>query len=252
MVPTELASTHLKTQSLGSQVTAFFEARMTAGALQPGDRLPSERGIAELLDVSRVSARQGLYELELRGLIERRHGRAATVIGPSVAKQNLLGVFSQEEREIAEVIDLRQSFEPSVAMRAAERATPANLDVLTKILEKSSAELSVEESVRLDREFHRQIAIASQNSLLETLIVTTADWMQNVREKSHKTYAGRDESIRGHRRILDAITSRDPVAAEQAMRDHIEVLKISSNSDMSADEQLHTPLTEEQENTNDR
>ncbi|RIJ76451.1 FadR family transcriptional regulator [Nakamurella silvestris] len=133
----------------------------------------------------------------------------------------MLGIFDESARQLLEVVDLREAFEPAVAGRAAERATPADLARLTEILAASHPDLSPEESASLDREFHLQIAVASQNSLLVSLANVTADWLQDVRTESHQTRTGRAESCAGHREILDAISKRDADRAHLAMAEHV-------------------------------
>lgn len=211
----------VRPRALGSQVTAHFERLIASGELKAGDKLPPERQIAEALDVSRTTVRDGLYELALKGVIDRRPGRGAVIQEPSSNSTNMLGIFDESARQLLEVVDLREAFEPAVAGRAAERATPADLARLTEILAASHPDLSPEESASLDREFHLQIAVASQNSLLVSLANVTADWLQDVRTESHQTRTGRAESCAGHREILDAISKRDADRAHLAMAEHV-------------------------------
>src|SRR5690242_18561943 len=149
---------------LSASVAAQIEEMVTSGQLQNGRRLPSERRLAELLSVSRGSVREAITELEVKGLVTRRPGSGTHIrrpphslfTGPIVSGANL------SDRETTELLDLREAIEPGIAARAAERATPADVEeirALARAFESSGAD--VERRMRLDAEFHQAIARAA-------------------------------------------------------------------------------------------
>lgn len=82
---------------LYQRIASSFAARIASGALKVGDRLPSERQIAENLGASRMTARQALKLLERRGLVETRTGRGAFVTPPQIEQQlSTLRGFTEE------------------------------------------------------------------------------------------------------------------------------------------------------------
>lgn len=207
--------------SVSTEVAAYLERLVHAGELAPGDRLPPEREIAQRLGVSRASVRDAMHELALKGLAERRPGRGTVVLDKGDHVSPLLGALSQPRRRLVEVADLRQVCEPSVAERAAERATRGDLLRLDDTLRRSSPDLGVTAAVKLDEEFHSQVAQATQNPLLVALVDVMHDWLRDFRRSSHSTRKGRSASIDGHRRIYQAVTAGDQEEAYAAMRDHI-------------------------------
>ncbi|HEX6444394.1 MAG TPA: FadR/GntR family transcriptional regulator [Streptosporangiales bacterium] len=207
--------------SVSTEIVSFLEQLLRSGGLRPGDRLPPEREIAAQLGVSRASVRDAMHELALKGLTERRPGRGTVVLDTTSNVSPLLGALQEGERRFVEITDLRQVCEPSVAERAAERATSADLLRLDDTLRRSSPDLGVRAAVLLDEEFHSRIAEATQNPLLVALVDVMQGWLHDFRRSSHATRAGRAKSIEGHRRIHAAVQARDAQAAYAAMREHI-------------------------------
>lgn len=210
-----------KLRHVSVDITSHIERLIASGELAPGEKLPPERELAEKLGTSRSSVREAMYELTLKGLVERKPGRGTTVVGVHSNTLQLLGAMNNSQRAILEVVDLRDVFEPLVAARAAERATPASLRQLKAILDRTQDSLTPASSVSLDEEFHLGIARATQNSLLVTLANITSEWLREARYKSHATKAGRRASLQGHQKIYDAIQRRDGVAATAAMAAHL-------------------------------
>jgi GntR family transcriptional repressor for pyruvate dehydrogenase complex len=114
--------------------------------LAPGDRLPSERELAEQLGVSRPSVRQALKVLTSLGVLEQRHGSGTYIKSPvkdPVASLRL-AQFDTGDEGLADVSDLRASIDALAMRLAAERATPDDLDRLERFLAERAGELRSE------------------------------------------------------------------------------------------------------------
>lgn len=208
-----------RSRSVSGEVGAYLE-RLIAAELAPGDRLPTERILAERLDVSRTSVREAMRELEQRRLIARSPGRGTTVLAPSDAAREL-GGLEIGGAEQADVAELRLVVEPQIAALAAARATDTDLVLLERTLADSHAGLTPAESLALDMRFHLELAAAARNPLLVSLCDLTNTWVADVRARSHRTRAGRRSSVEWHRRLYDAVAAGDSDAASQAMVDHL-------------------------------
>ena len=94
--------------------------------LRPGDKLPSERELAELLRVSRSSIRDAIRSLELVGLVEPRQGAGTVVREVSAASiiNPLANVLVRKRQLVSELLDFRKMLEPPLAARAAAHASP--------------------------------------------------------------------------------------------------------------------------------
>jgi DNA-binding FadR family transcriptional regulator len=192
-----------------------------------GTRLPPERELAAALGVSRTSLRDALQQLELKGLIDRRPGRGTVIVGSQSRdlSGDLLAKLSGEERNLREVMDLRATIEPPVAARAAARATAQNIRRMRELqAEIESPVTSPERRTEMDVAFHNEIARATHNPLLVRLVETASEWFEPSRHLAVQTATRRKATIAAHRQILAAIEAHDSVAAELAMRDHLDAV----------------------------
>jgi GntR family transcriptional repressor for pyruvate dehydrogenase complex len=208
-------------RTIGDEVAARLEKLIVVGDLKPGDRLPSERALSASLNVSRASLREAMHELEAKYLIERRPGRGTTVLPAPRHVTSLYSEVAGKDREVREVTELRECVEPRLARFAALRATEANLIALANVLAEAEGDLSPEESLRLDLEFHLLVGQAADSNLMASLITLMASWTRSTREMSHSTARARISSYRGHQSILEALTACDADAAEAAMVAHL-------------------------------
>jgi GntR family transcriptional regulator, transcriptional repressor for pyruvate dehydrogenase complex len=211
--------------------------RLILKKLQPGDKLPSERELAELLHVSRSSIRDAIRSLELMGMVEPRQG-AGTIVKEisSESLTNPLANALKHKRElIGELLDFRMMLEPQLAARAATRVSEEDISEMEEILDRQDKKLRAGEStVGEDSEFHYAIALASGNSVVLKVLDTLMDLLRESRERSLQMDGRQQRSLAGHRRILGAIKRHDSEGAKVAMRRHIEdveeiVLKIVSS-----------------------
>ena len=199
--------------------------RLILKKLQPGDKLPSERELAEMLQVSRSSIRDAIRSLELMGLVEPRQG-AGTIVR-ELSAESLVNPFAnalkRRQELVSELLDFRKMLEPPLAARAATHASPDEVSEMEEILQRQEATLSHgEASIAEDAEFHYSIALASGNSVVLKVLDILMDLLRETRERSLQLKGRPQRSLAGHRRILAAIKRHDAEAAKDAMRRHIE------------------------------
>jgi GntR family transcriptional repressor for pyruvate dehydrogenase complex len=199
--------------------------RLILKKLKPGDKLPSERELAEMLQVSRSSIRDAIRGLELMGLVEPRQG-AGTIVREPSAEQSLNpfeDALKRRQELVSELLDFRKMLEPPLAARAATHASPDEIAEMEEILQRQEATLSRgEASIAEDAEFHYSVALASGNSVVLKVIDILMDLLRETRERSLQLEGRPQKSLAGHRRILAAIKRHDAEAAKDAMRRHIE------------------------------
>jgi GntR family transcriptional repressor for pyruvate dehydrogenase complex len=193
--------------------------------LHAGDKLPSERELAEMLRVSRGSIRDAIRSLELMGLVEARQGTGTIV--REVSADSLVVPFAnalkRRKELVTELLDFRKMLEPSLAARAAAHVSAEELvemeDILRRQEEKQrQGDAAIEE----DSEFHYSIALASDNSVVLKVIDILMDLLRDTRARSLQVEGRPQKSLSGHRRILAAIKRHDAEAARAAMRRHLE------------------------------
>jgi GntR family transcriptional repressor for pyruvate dehydrogenase complex len=209
------------------------------GQLKPGDKLPTERSLAEQLGISRSSVREALSALEVLGVIQSRQG-----LGNYVAN-NLSSELPEDQFEeliesegTLEIIEARQLFEPGVAALAARRRTDADLRALRTCVTEMERLLGEGlDTWEPDWGFHVALANACHNPVVSAITdlitqrVRGRLW-QLMREQNYASDPARpSQYLDRHRRIYEAIERGDPRAAEDAARrDLAEITKDLSDS----------------------
>jgi GntR family transcriptional repressor for pyruvate dehydrogenase complex len=199
--------------------------RLILKKLQPGDKLPSERELAETLGVSRSSIRDAIRSLELMGLVAPRQGAGTIVLEISTDSlvNPLAKTLKRKEELIGELLDFRKMLEPPLAARAAMHASTEEISEMEEILERQQRKMRAgENTVAEDSEFHYTIALASGNSVVFKVLDTLMDLLRDTRERSLQVEGRAQKSLAGHRKILAAIKRHDAEQAKAAMRRHIE------------------------------
>jgi GntR family transcriptional repressor for pyruvate dehydrogenase complex len=199
--------------------------RLILKKLKPGDKLPSERELAEMLQVSRSSIRDAIRGLELVGMVEPRQG--AGTIFRELATESITNPFAdaleRRQKSVGELLDFRKMLEPPLAGRAAMNASPEEISEMEEILQRQQDKQEQGEvTIAEDAEFHYSVALASGNGVVLKVIDILMELLRDTRERSLQVKGRSQKSLAGHRRILAAIKRRDAEAAKAAMRRHIE------------------------------
>jgi GntR family transcriptional repressor for pyruvate dehydrogenase complex len=196
--------------------------------LKQGDQLPTERELVDTFKVSRASVREAIRYLESMKLLRSRQGDGTYVIASSeeALVQPLATALFLEKDNLMDIFAIRKFIEPQVAQLAAEKATPSEIRTLEKILEHQAKDISDGvKFTKTDSEFHNLLTQIAKNRVLKRLIFAILDLLAQTREKFLQVQGRPQKSLKGHRKILSAIKARNPVAARQAMRNHLEEIE---------------------------
>lgn len=199
--------------------------RLIVKKLKPGDKLPAERELAEMLKVSRGSIRDAIRSLELMGLVEPRQGTGTIVrnTGEESLANPFANALQRRKEAVRELLDFRKMLEPPLAARAATHASPEEIAELESILQRQEKKQNQGElTVGEDAEFHYNVALASGNTVILKVIDIVMDLLRETRTRSLQGEGRSQKSYEGHRRILAAIARHDSEAAKSAMLRHIE------------------------------
>jgi len=210
-------------------VIAQLTSAIQLGALRFGDRLPSERTLAEQFGVSRATVRKASQVLADAAVLEIRSGRgpnSGIYVRSDVVPASLAS--SAEElplEEIAGVLEARRVLEPRVAQLAGFLATPDDLHELERIIEAQRDVADDTMRVRgLDASFHLAIARATHNATLVALMQTLQQRLKLARHPLPLDDEAR-LTIEIHERTAHAIATRDPDLIELTMLAHLSVLE---------------------------
>ena len=208
---------------LYEQVAERLRDFIDAEALQPGDRLMSERDLAERLGVSRTSVRQALTALKVMGLVEIKHGDGVYLLRtPSELIPGFISEIAGSEIDHPMIWEVREGIEMQAARLAAERRTDADLAAMRDALEAMGASIAAGgDGIEGDRDFHRAIAVAAHNPLLQELTEQLSDAIDRTSAAS-LTHVGRPPiSLEHHHAILAAIADQDAPRAAEQMQLHV-------------------------------
>lgn len=193
-------------------------------SLQVGDRLPTERDLAERLQVSRASVRQAIVALEVKGVVEVRHGDGMYLRRPQGIGESLLKLLERRQR-LPEVLEAREALECKLAELAAKRRTDADIQAIAIALEHMAEEIARGSiGAEGDAEFHGAIAVASHNAVLAHLMDALAEPIHETRIESLSEPGRPPRSLAAHQRIAEAISAKQPRAATLAMQDHLKLV----------------------------
>lgn len=213
-------------------ISRRLEELILDGTLQPGDKVPSERQLAQRLSVSRPLVREALKELRGRGVIETRHGKGSFVVGMLKSIEDdapLSRLYDSHPRLLYDLLEVRELLEGQAAMMAAERGTEKDFYKITKAYNAMNIPdvklKDVTESAHLDHAFHRSIYEASHNPILVHTLQSLMQLMLDSVIASVSNLYHRDRQKqqidRHHRQIFNAIIDRKPESAKKAAIEHI-------------------------------
>ncbi|MEM5548562.1 FadR/GntR family transcriptional regulator [Pseudoalteromonas fuliginea] len=191
------------------------ESLINQGEFSAGMRLPPERELAEMFDVSRPTIREAIIALEVRGRVEVKTGSGVYVV------ESLDAPIKSQEISAFELTQARALIEGEIAALAALSITEQELEKLNKTLEAMQEGLYVEQA---DREFHEIIARATRNKALEFAVANLWDLRltnaQIVTDYSSVCANNNECVMDEHTAIYNALKQHDANAARAAMHQH--------------------------------
>ncbi|MBY4610995.1 FadR family transcriptional regulator [Rhizobium sp. 9T] len=204
---------------------AVFEDIRTAivsRKLALGTRLPAEVQLAERYGISRAIVREALRSLQTLGFTQTRTGRGTFVVSESPARQLGGGAYSARD-----LMEARPCIEIPAAGWAALRRSNAQLASLSSLCDRMDEEEDVQTWVRMDAEFHGEIAGASGNAIFRKVVADVRGALSTQSELVEHVRGRRKASNAEHRRILQAIAAGSQRDAHAAMAEHLLEVKRS-------------------------
>ena len=212
------------------KVFAFLRGRLLAGSLRPGDMLLPERDLAVHIGVSRPVVREALRALTMLGIVEIRDRVGTVVRRPDMTVLNdfFTLALAQSADLVDDVMQARIAIECQAIRLSAERATVADLERLRAALDRIEPTIDDPEAgSRADYDFHRVIVAAARSETLAVLYDAMGEALlrsHSLRRRTLESFgAMRTYLIEDHRRLFDAVASRDPERADRVMRDHFAI-----------------------------
>lgn len=220
----EPLSRPLVTRNVADEIVDRLVTAVALGVYVPGQRLPSERELSQMLEVSRTGVRTALHRLAEAGYVEVRRGRHGGSFvrsdwGPSSADMIAHYLLPNWDRFEA-LLDARRLIEPVIARAAAERRTEADLVAMREALEQYAEAEDREASRRADELLHRRIAGATQNPVLVNLSSQFRSGVSLNLGAEPYTLSVRRTAERQHRELVAAIEARQGEQAAVLAHEH--------------------------------
>lgn len=232
----------VETEALHKRIEQHVRAMIETGEVSPGERLPTERELAERLGVSRMPIREAIRTLSAQGLVEVR-GRRGMFVAPrnvDATVEQLTTVMMRQRAALDELLAVRRLLEPASAQWAAARADEEGIAHLRSILARMEAASAVEppdyDALRAcDTEFHVTLAACSGNAVLRRILEAIQD-LHSEQIVTTQRYRGRlRQTLDDHRRLVDAIAARDPIAAHDLMLEHLARTEVAAHGRIDGD-----------------
>jgi DNA-binding FadR family transcriptional regulator len=232
-MPTDPRFREIARERVSERVAQEIMKLIAAGTLAPGERLPGERQLAEMMNVSRVSVRAALQQLKTKGVVAAVQGGGTRITAAAAdTDSGLLRLVQADSKNLHELAEIRASIEVWAARRAAQNATDAQLQEIRRRLEDmADPERGRGHKAEDDYGFHLAIAKATGSAVYMHLMSTLQEILERMFEYHRYTLIPQPEHDRmllaQHRKICEAIAARDPDAAGTAMRDHLDAVLAS-------------------------
>ena len=214
--------------SLSEHLTQEVMVLVKEQKLEPGDRLPSVKELAERFQVATPTMREALRLLEMAGNLDIRHGSGIYLRRPET-RVMVTNPYARslDTHTILNLLQARLLIEPSVAELAAVHATAKDLDGLDVLLADTSQYLSGQESADAvlgvaNMRFHRGIADSAGNSILADVVFSLTEVHIKEQMAVLDLYNNRVRDHEQHKLILTALMKRDVRGARQLMFEHID------------------------------
>jgi GntR family transcriptional repressor for pyruvate dehydrogenase complex len=223
--------TPIKNTRVYEQVVEQIKRMIIDGTLKKGDKLPTERDLAEELQVSRTSVREALRALDVIGLVESRQG-AGNYIKENFENslfEPMSMMFLLEKGTPHEILEFRKVLEVEAAVLAAARINNEEVEALGVLLDKMKACDNEDRSIILDKEFHFTIAKASKNLLIINILQAISQLIDEfIKDSRKKILRFKDNEVKltiQHEMLYNALKNRDIDGAYNAINGHFKLIE---------------------------
>jgi len=192
--------------------------------LRPGSTLPPERELSAAMGVSRTVVREALTALEMQGVLELVPGRRPTVRQhyEQAFGETLGFAVRKDEDSIRQLMEVRRIFESEAAALAAARATPADIEALSRAITRMRDHLDEPSGyVDADVAFHEALLVATGNDLLVSMMRPAAGLLVRSREVTTGTRRPPAAALAEHTAIFECIAAGDVEGARAASAAHM-------------------------------
>ena len=211
-------------RTAGERIAERIVTAIALGEFVPGQRLPTERELAAMLEVSRTTVREALQRLQASGYVTTRRGRGGgtfvrTGRGPDsdeMIRRTLVPAWA----ELSEILDFRRLIEQLIARTAAQRRDDRDIAVIRRAVDDYARAADREASRLADHALHQAIARATHNARLVDLSARIRREVSLGFDAEPYTAEVRHRALHQHPRLADAVIAGNPALAGDCAASH--------------------------------
>ena len=224
-----MSFTTIKRESTLEVIVQQIKDQIKKGILKPGEKLPSERKLADLLGLSRASVREAIQALAFSGYLEVIQGKGTYVLEMSTKYDEIVNFFSEfSNYSLDYLMEARIMLEGEFARLAALNASQEEIDLIEKIFTEIESSKDLNSFVVKDLEFHLTIAKATHNPFMNGLMKIIGEMLYKETQRiiGISGYT-RENTIKTTRDLVQAFKKRNAEQAKELMSEHIRNIKAS-------------------------
>lgn len=219
----------IKKESTLEVIVQQIKDQIKKGILKPGEKLPSERKLADQLGVSRASVREAIQALAFSGYLEVIQGKGTYILEISTKYDEIINFFSEfSNYSLDYLMEARIMLEGEFARLAALNANQEEIDEIERVFNEIVSSKDLNTFFVKDLEFHLTIAKATHNPIMNGLMRIIGEMLyketQKIIEISRDT---RENTIETTRDLVQAIKKRNAERAGELMSEHIRNIRVS-------------------------
>jgi len=219
----------IKRESTLEVIVQQIKDQIKKGILKPGEKLPSERKLADLLRVSRASIREAIQALAFSGYLEVIQGKGTYILEIATQYDEIVKFFSEfSNYSLDYLMEARIMLEGEFARLAALNASQEEIDVIERVFNEIAKSKDINSFVVKDLKFHLTIAKATHNPIMNGIMKIIVEMLyketQKIIEISKDT---RVNTIETTRNLVQAIKQRNADQAKELMSEHISNIRVS-------------------------
>jgi len=219
----------IKRESTLEVIVQQIKDQIKKGILKPGEKLPSERKLADLLGVSRASVREAIQALAFSGYLEVVQGKGTYILEIATQYDEIVNFFSEfSGYSLDSLMEARIMLEGEFARLAALNASQEEIDIIEKIFNEIAKSKDLNSFVVKDLEFHLTIAKATHNPFMNGLMKIIGEMLyKETRKIIEISKDTRVNTIETTRNLVQAIKQRNAEQAKELMSKHIRNIRVS-------------------------
>lgn len=206
----------IKRVPLQHEIISCIREYIEKHELKPGDKLPSQAALVEMLGVSRTALREAIKILEAKDVLEAKNGKGIYV------KENYLSglanqiEFSKEKDTLIELLEVRGILEKEIIKRVVQNATDEEMDELGRILNVLMEKYNRNEKQnKEDKAFHYKIYSMSHHQTIQSLVMFLSDSMDEMWEFPLNMKSPFIDTIPLHADLYEALKERNVKKAKE-------------------------------------